>query len=107
MSLSTALETNVLTQQIHNNQNMAQNRSKLIENVVQGSFHQGDTSVFSETSVGHQCVPNCVIAGLYHSIVPLPRWTSESLDNILRHGDKLYNSISKLMNCYKLMILVH
>ena len=74
---------------------MAQSRSKLIENVVKGSFHQGDTSVFSETSVGHQCVPNCVIAGLYNSIMPLPRWTSESLDNILRHGDKLYKSISK------------
>ena len=62
---------------------MAQSRSKLIENVVKCSFHQGDTSVFSETSVGPECVPNCVIAGLYNSIMPLSRWTSESLDNIL------------------------
>ena len=43
---------------------MAQSRSKLIENVVRGSFHQGDTSQFSENSVDHQCVPNCVIAAL-------------------------------------------
>ena len=45
---------------------MAQSRSKLIENVVKGSFQQGDTSVFSPNSVGHQCVPNCVIVGLYN-----------------------------------------
>ena len=62
---------------------MAQSRSKLIENVVKGSYHQGDTSAFSETSVGGQCVLNCVIAGLYHSTVPLGKWTSESLDNVL------------------------
>ena len=85
---------------------MSQNRSKLIENVVKGSFHQGDTSLFSEISFGHQCVPNCVIAGLYHSIVPVSRWTSESLDNILLHGDKLYNSISKNTNFLQ-VILVH
>ena len=74
---------------------MAQSRSKFIEHVVKGSFHQGDTSVFSLNFVGHQCAPNCVIAGLYHNIVPVSRWTSESLDIILQHGDKLYNSIKK------------
>ena len=47
---------------------MAQSRSKLIENIVRGCFHQGDTSQFSEKSVGHQCVPNCVIDALYASI---------------------------------------
>ena len=74
---------------------MAQSRSKLIENVVKGSFHQGDISVFGQNSVGHQCVPNCVIAGLYNSIVLVSNWTSNSLDNILHCGDKLYQSISK------------
>ena len=63
---------------------MAQSRSKLIENVVKGSFHQGDTSVFGQNSVCCQCVPNCVIAGLYNSIVLVSNWTSDSLDNILR-----------------------
>ena len=77
---------------------MAQSRSELIGNVVKGSFHQGDTSLFSPNSVGHQCVPNCVIAGLYNSIVPVSRWTSDSLDNILQQGDKLYNSIKKTNN---------
>ena len=74
---------------------MAQNRSKLIEKVVKGSFHQGDTSVFGQNSVGHQCVANCVIAGLYNSIVLVSNWTTHNLDNILWSGDKLYKSISK------------
>ena len=93
MSLSTALETNVHTKQVQHDLNMAQSRSKLIKNVVEGSFHQGDTALFSEILFGHQCVPNCFIVGLYHSIVPVSRWTSESFDNILLHGDKLYKSI--------------
>ena len=54
---------------------MAQSRSNLIENIVKGSFHQGDTSVFSLNNIGRQCVPNCVIAGLYNSIVPVSRWS--------------------------------
>ena len=74
---------------------MAQNRSKLIEKVVKGSFHQGDTSVFGQNSVGRQCVANCVIAGLYNSIVLVSNWTTHNLDNILLSGDKLYKSISK------------
>ena len=74
---------------------MAQSRCNLIEKVVKGSFHQGDISVFSENSVGCQCVSNCVIAGLYSSIVSVSQWTTDSLDNILWCGDKLYKSISK------------
>ena len=74
---------------------MAQSRSKLIENVVKGSFHQGDTSVFGQNSVGHQCDPNCVITALYNSIVLVSNWTSNSLDNILHCGDNLYQSTSK------------
>ena len=74
---------------------MAQSRSKLIENVVKGSFHQCDTSVFDQNSVGRQCVANCVITGLYNSIVLVSNWTSHNLDNILWCGDKLYKSISK------------
>ena len=74
---------------------MAQNRSKLIEKVVKGSFHQGDTSVFGQNSAGRQCVANCVIAGLYNFIVLVSNWTTHNLYNILWSGDKLYKSISK------------
>ena len=63
--------------------------------VVKGSFHQGSTSVFGINSVGCQCVPNCIIAVIYTNIVPLQRWTTESLDNILHSGDYLYNTTTK------------
>ena len=66
---------------------------KYFRNIVKGSFHQGNTSIFSANSVGKQCVPNCAIAALYTSIIPLYRWTSDTLDNILKCGDKLYNDI--------------
>ena len=42
---------------------MAQRRPNLIENVVKGSFHQGDTSAFSQNSVGHQCVQTVLLLG--------------------------------------------
>ena len=66
---------------------------KYLKSIVKGSFHQGDTSIFSRKSVGKQCVPNCAIAALYTSIIPLYRWTTDILDKILKYGDKLYNDI--------------
>ena len=66
---------------------------KYFTKIVKGSFHQGNTSIFSSNSVGKQCVPNCATAALYTSIIPLYRWTSDILDNILKCGDKLYNDI--------------
>ena len=67
---------------------------KYFVQIVKRSFHQGNTSIFSANSVGKQCVPNCAIAALYTSIVPLYKWTSDILDNILKCGDKLYNDIN-------------
>ena len=67
---------------------------KYFVRIVKGSFHQGNTSIFSTNSVGKQCVPNCAIAALYTSIIPLHKWTSDILDNILKCGDKLYNDIN-------------
>ena len=66
---------------------------KYFTKIVKGSFHQGNTSIFSSNSVGKQCVPNCATAALYTSIILLYRWTSDILDNILKCGDKLYNDI--------------
>lgn len=66
-----------------------------VSKVVKGSFHQGSISVFGRNSVGRQCVPNCIIAVVYTNIVPLQRWTTESLDKILYSGDHLYNITSK------------
>ena len=66
---------------------------KYFTKIVKGSFHQGNTSISSSNSVGKQCVLNCATAALYTSIIPLYRWTSDILDNILKCGDKLYNDI--------------
>ena len=66
---------------------------KFFKRIVQGSFHQGSTSIFDEKSVGKQCVANCAIAALHTSIIPLYKWSSHVLDQILKGGDKLYNDI--------------
>ena len=66
---------------------------KFFRRIVQGSFHQGSTSIFDEKSVGKQCVANCAIAALYTSIIPLYKWSSDVLDKILKCGHKLYNDI--------------
>ena len=75
------------------NLNMENNRSKDIKSVIKGSFHQGDLSVFDVSSVGRQCVPNCVIGALYSTLLPMAKWTSDVLDKILLCGDKLYRKI--------------
>ena len=66
---------------------------KFFTRIVQGSFHQGSTSIFDEKSVGKQCAANCAIAALYTSIIPLYKWSSHVLDKILKCRDKLYNDI--------------
>ena len=86
---------------------MAQNGSKLIEKVVKGSFHQGDTSVFGQNFVGRQCVANCVIAGLYNSIY----WYQSGQLIILIIYCCLVINYTKVYQkqilCCKFMILVH
>ena len=44
---------------------MQNNSSKLIRSRVRGTFHQGDITIFSPTSIGRQCVPNCVVAAAF------------------------------------------
>ena len=61
---------------------------------VKASTHQGDTSVFTPTSAGKQCVPNSIMAIIYSKIVPLQSWESHDLDVILYNGNKLYNKIN-------------
>ena len=41
-------------------------QGKYFAHIVKGSFHQGNTSIFSSKSVGKQCVPNCAIAGIIY-----------------------------------------
>ena len=64
---------------------------KLVHHMIKGSFHQGSLYIFDTTTAGHQCVPNCIVAAAYASIVP--KWTGESLDCILHCGDALYKKV--------------
>ena len=44
---------------------MQNNSSQLIRSRVRGTFHQGDITIFSSTSIGRQYVPNCVVAAAF------------------------------------------
>ena len=58
--------------------------------MIKGSFHQGSLYIFDTQTASCQCVPNCIVAAAYASIVPVSKWTGESLDCILHCGDALY-----------------
>ena len=78
---------------------------KLVHNIIKGSFHQGSLYTFDTTTAGRQCVPNCIVAAAYASIVPVSKWTGESLDCILHCGDALYKKLKQIMIFYKFMKL--
>ena len=61
--------------------------------MIKGSFHQGSHYIFDTQTASHQCVPNCIVAAAYASIVPVSKWTGESLDCILCCGDALYKKV--------------
>ena len=74
---------------------MSQEKSgqKLVHHMIKGSFHQGSLYIFDTQTAGHQCVPNCIAAAAYASIVPVSKWAGESLDCILCCGDALYKNV--------------
>ena len=74
---------------------MQNNSSKLIRSRVRGTFHQGDITIFSPTSIGRQCVPNCVVAAAFACSVNMSKWTTKILNDILLEGDKVYRKIEK------------
>ena len=63
--------------------------------VAKGSFHQGNTNLFSVESAGKQCVTNSVIALVYHQQIPINAWNMEHLDDVLFNGNLLYLNIRK------------
>ena len=73
--------------------------------MIKGSFHQGSLYIFDTQTAGHQCVPNCIVAAAYASIVPVSKWTGESLDCILHCGDSFYKKVKRNNNFCKFMKL--
>ena len=61
--------------------------------VCKASTHQGDAAVFNPSSVGHQCLPNCLIACTMTAVQKPSTWTTNTMDYILYEGDNLYQHI--------------
>ena len=61
---------------------------------VIGSFSQS-SSIFCGLGVGLQCVPNSIISLVYNKYKSCSSWSTQDLDEILKMGTILYNSIGK------------
>ena len=61
---------------------------------VIGSFSQS-SSIFRVLGVGLQCVPNSIISLVYNKYKSCSSWSTQDLDEILKMGNILYNSIGK------------
>ena len=57
------------------------------------STHQGDAAAFNPSSVGHQCLPNCLIAYIMTAVQKPSTWTKDTVDYIVHEGDNLYQHI--------------
>ena len=57
------------------------------------STHQGDAAAFNPSSVGHQCLLNCLIACTMTAVQKPSTWTTDTMDYILCEGDNLYQHI--------------
>ena len=57
------------------------------------STHQGDAAAFNPSSVGRQCLPNCLIACTMTAVQKPSTWTIDTMDYILHQGDNLYQHI--------------
>ena len=61
---------------------------------VIGSFSQS-SSIFRGLGVRLQCVPNSIISLVYNKYKSCSSWSTQDLDEILKMGNILYNSIGK------------
>ena len=64
--------------------------SVISEDTVRGTFHQGDSSHFSDDTLGRQCMANAVAAAVYATMLPMNYWNPPAIDRILIAGDELY-----------------
>ena len=48
---------------------------------------------FNPSSIGHQCLPNCLIACTMTAVQKPSTWTTDTMDYILHEGDNLYQHI--------------
>ena len=65
----------------------------LFNKVIQGHFSQGHKK-FGELA-GLQCAVIAVYAAAFTDVKQISRWTSDTLDSIIEHGHKFFESINK------------
>ena len=63
----------------------------LFNKVIQGHFSQGHEK-FGELA-GLQCADIAVYAAAFTNVEQISRWTSDTLDSIIEHGHKFFESI--------------
>ena len=61
--------------------------------VAIASSHQGDIVRFGSSSVGRQCVPNCIASLVQFQKLDIQECTQNIMDKILDEGDRLYTMI--------------
>ena len=76
--------TEILSCREHDNHNIV---------MCKASTHQGDAATYNPSSVGWQCLPNCLIACTMTAVQKPSTWTTDTMDYILQEGDKLYQHI--------------
>ena len=59
--------------------------------ISSASIHQGDHTIFSQQSVGQQCIANSMMALLQAFIQQPHSWRVASLNTIICEGDRLYH----------------
>ena len=65
---------------------------------VIASSHQGDITRFKSSSVGRQCVANCISCIIQLQSVDIKSLSQHIMDKILDEGDKLYTEIYNKMD---------
>ena len=76
--------TEILSCREHDNHNIV---------FCKASTHQGDAATYNPSSVGLQCLPNCLIACTMTAVQKPATWTTDTMDYILQEGDNLYQHI--------------
>ena len=61
------------------------------------SSHQGDIFRFGSSSVGRQCVSNCIASLAQFQDLEIQKCTQYVMDKILDEGDRLYTVIHEKM----------
>ena len=62
------------------------------QDCMKNTTHQGSTR-FSPLSRGNQCTPISYFAVLYSSVVDVDKWSPDTVDFVLCHGDLIYQSV--------------